>query len=79
MSTAVALPAQTPARPAAPAAAPRHGLGFFLFLLVNAALFVRPAEVVPALVGWNIYEVLILACLAASAQRLPARPCGALA
>jgi O-antigen ligase len=67
MSTAVALPPQAPARPADPAAArPRHALGFLLFLVVNAALFVRPAEVVPALVGWNIYEFLILACLAAS-------------
>ena len=84
MSTAIALPAQAPAGAAAPAAvAPRHGVGFFLFLLVNAALFVRPAEIVPDLVGWNIYEALILACLAASfpavleqfrAKSLEARP-----
>jgi hypothetical protein len=41
-------------------------MGFFLFLLVNATLFLRPAELVPELLGWNIYLVLILACLAAS-------------
>ena len=37
-----------------------------LFLLVNASLFMRPAEIVPSLEGLPIYEVLILACLAAS-------------
>ena len=26
-------------------------------------LFVRPAEIVPALLGWEIYQVCILACL----------------
>jgi O-antigen ligase len=66
MNSAVALQ-PAPVRPAArAAAAPPHAAGFFLFLLVNAALFVRPAEIVPALVGWNIYEFLILACLALS-------------
>lgn len=34
-----------------------------LFLLVNATLFIRPAEVVPALEGLPIYNVLITACL----------------
>ncbi len=38
-------------------------LGFVLFLIVNAVLFVRPAEIVPALLGWEIYLVVILACL----------------
>jgi O-antigen ligase len=68
MSTAVAVPQQAPAltTPAAVRAATRHGFGFFLFLLVNAALFVRAGEIVPALVGWNVYEFLILACLAVS-------------
>jgi O-antigen ligase len=68
MNSAVALQ-PSPTRPApltAAIAAPRHGAGFFLFLLVNAALFVRPAEIVPALVGLPIYEFLILACLALS-------------
>ncbi len=43
-----------------------YALGFFLFLLVNAALFVRPADVVPALVGLEIYQWVILSCLAVS-------------
>jgi hypothetical protein len=38
-------------------------MSFFLFLLVNATLFIRPAEVVPAVQGWRIYEALIIACL----------------
>lgn len=49
-----------------PSCAPRpapYGLGFFLFLVVNAVLFVRPAEIIPALLGWEIYVVVILACL----------------
>ena len=67
MSTAVAFPSSPSVRPVAGArAAAPNAIGFLLFLLVNAALFVRPAEIVPALVGWNIYEYLILACLAAS-------------
>lgn len=36
----------------------------FLFILVNATLFIRPAEIVPDLYGWPIYNYLILACLA---------------
>jgi O-antigen ligase len=47
-------------------AAPGYGLGFVLFLVVNATLFVRPAEIVPALLGLEIYLVLILACFAVS-------------
>ncbi|MCI0455473.1 MAG: O-antigen ligase family protein [Gemmataceae bacterium] len=41
-------------------------MSFVLFLLVNAALFIRPAEIVPALLGWRIYEVLIIACFVAA-------------
>ena len=37
-------------------------MAFILFLLVNAALFIRPAEIVPALLGWEIYFYLIVAC-----------------
>ena len=47
-------------------APPDNGLGFGLFLLVNAVLFVRPADVVPALMGIEIYQYLILLCLAVS-------------
>ncbi len=42
-------------------------MAYFLFLLVNATLFIRPAEVVPALLGWEIYFYVILACLLAAA------------
>jgi hypothetical protein len=47
----------------ATAAPPRAATGFGLFLLVNAALFLRPAEIVPGLVGLEIYLFLIVACL----------------
>lgn len=39
---------------------------FVLFLLVNATLFVRPGEIVPALAAVPIYECLILGCLLTS-------------
>ncbi len=39
---------------------------FALFVLVNAMLYIRPAEFHPALLGLPVYEVCILACLAAS-------------
>jgi hypothetical protein len=45
-------------------------LGFVLFLLVNAALFLRPAELVEDLKTAPIYEVLIVACLAAALPRV---------
>ncbi len=38
-------------------------MDFLLFLLLNAVLFVRPAEIVPALLGMPIYEGVIIACL----------------
>lgn len=41
-------------------------MSFALFLVVNAMLFVRPAEFHPALFGMPAYEVCILACLAFS-------------
>jgi hypothetical protein len=43
---------------------------FYLFILLNAVLFVRPAEIVPEWEGAPIYEVVILACLAVSAAPL---------
>ena len=39
---------------------------FALFVLVNAMLYIRPAELHPALLGLPVYEVCILACLVAS-------------
>jgi hypothetical protein len=41
-------------------------VGYFLFLLVNLVLFVRPAEIVPSLAQARIYELVILACFASS-------------
>ncbi len=45
---------------------PTYSFGFSLFLLVNAVLFIRPAEIVSDLVGLPIYEVVILVCLVVS-------------
>jgi O-antigen ligase len=39
---------------------------FFLFCLLNAVLFLRPAELVPSLMGLPIYECVILMSMAAS-------------
>jgi O-antigen ligase len=41
----------------------RFSWGFRLFLLVNALLFIRPAEIGPAFAGWPIYEVAIILCV----------------
>ena len=41
-------------------------MGFFLFILVNASLFIRPIDLFPALLGIPIYEGLILSCLLVS-------------
>src|SRR5438132_14241537 len=41
-------------------------VGFALFLLVNATLFLRPADGFPSFAALPIYLVVILACLAAS-------------
>ncbi|MBV8384762.1 MAG: hypothetical protein JOZ63_19410 [Planctomycetaceae bacterium] len=41
-------------------------MSFFLFILVNATLFIRPADLVPALAAAPIYLILIVPCLAVS-------------
>jgi hypothetical protein len=38
-------------------------MSYVLFLLVNAVLFLRPAEIFPEVRGISFYEYLILACL----------------
>ncbi len=43
------------------------GLGFFLFILLNASLFIRPVDLIESLAGWPIYNVLIVSSLAVSA------------
>src|SRR5437660_7221212 len=41
-------------------------MGLILFLLVNTSLFIRPAEVFGMEAFENVYQILILACLAVS-------------
>jgi O-antigen ligase len=43
---------------------------FGLFVLVSGVLILRPADVFPSLLGLPIYEVCILACIAAAAPAL---------
>lgn len=71
MSSAVLTPdfatwnsTRTLARPAVSVDIPRTSpLAFFLFQLVNATVFLRPAEIVPELLGLPIYEALIFSCM----------------
>jgi hypothetical protein len=55
--------------PTLPQVAPAGGrcpIGYGLFILLNAVLFVRPAELVPDWEGLPIYQCIIIACLIAS-------------
>jgi len=73
MTIAAAVPT-TPARPelargrAVEPATSR--LAYFVFILVNVMLFVRPTELIPALAGWPFYEWLIEACMLLSLPSL---------
>jgi O-antigen ligase len=58
-------------------------MDFFLFLLVNGALFIRPAEIVPGLESLELYRLLIIPALLVAfpavleqfrIERLAARP-----
>ncbi len=42
------------------------GLGFFLFVLLNAVLFIRPVELMPWLGELPIYNAILVCCLAVS-------------
>jgi hypothetical protein len=44
--------------------------GWRLFIALNAALFLRPEELVPAVAGWSIYQWLMLACLCTAAPQI---------
>ena len=55
-----------PASVSQPAAAGSGGLDFALVLVLNAVLFIRPAEIIPALANMPIYNWVILTCLAVS-------------
>jgi O-antigen ligase len=58
-----------PGRPTAPplardgATPMAHRVAYGLFILVNATLFIRPAEIAPQIESLPSYEVLIIACL----------------
>ena len=45
-------------------------MDFFFFLLVNAALFIRPGELIPATEGWPIYNVVIVMNLLVAAPAI---------
>src|SRR5262249_5764722 len=45
-------------------------MAFGLFLLVNAALFIRPGEIVPGLEQVSLYLYLVLGCLVVSYPRV---------
>src|SRR5687767_8359351 len=55
-------PGGSPPRPARA----EYGLGFFLFLIVNAALFIRPNDIFDELMGFEFYRYILLVCLAVS-------------
>jgi O-antigen ligase len=40
--------------------------GFFLFVLVNAVVFIRPTELIPALQNWPVYSALLFLTLVVS-------------
>ncbi len=44
----------------------RHGWGFTLLLAVVATLFLRPADIIPSLEDWPVYQFLIVSCLVVS-------------
>ncbi|MCC7339198.1 MAG: O-antigen ligase family protein [Pirellulaceae bacterium] len=46
----------------------RHGWGFLLLLGTVATLFLRPADLVPALEAWPVYQFLIFCCLLVAAR-----------
>ena len=45
-------------------------MGFFLFILANAMLFIRPSELVPELGDVELYRYVIAACLLVSMPRV---------
>ena len=48
----------------------RSSVLFFLFILVNAAIFIRPAEITPELATVPIYLILILLCFVLALPKL---------
>ena len=52
-------------------------LDFFFFLLVNATLFIRPAEVIPDLATVPVYQIVILAALLVTVPKVTSQLTGA--
>ncbi len=48
----------------------RHGWGFLLLLMLVATLFVRPADLIPALDAWPVYQFLIVCCFVVAARTM---------
>ena len=48
----------------------RHGWGYALLVLVTAAMFVRPGELIAQIAGYPIYQILIIACLFIASRTL---------
>ncbi len=46
----------------------RHGWGFLLLLGTVATLFLRPADLIPTLEDWPLYQFAIVSCLLVSAR-----------
>src|SRR3954466_12605742 len=64
MSIAASIPAVNSTLSVRARRSHSDGAAFKVFLLINAALFLRPGEIVPGLEGLPIYQVLNLACIA---------------
>src|SRR5690349_13518930 len=43
---------------------------FFVFVVITGLLFLRPAEIVPSVAGWPLYEVAMIVGLILNADRL---------
>lgn len=69
MATAAVPNRDTAFRVCAPSDDP-HGWGLVLLLAAVAVLFLRPAELLPALADWPIYQFLIVCCLVVSARAI---------
>jgi len=54
-------------------------VGFGLFLMVTAVLFIRPTDFIPALEAVPLYEILIITCTAASFDKIVDQLSGGLA
>lgn len=55
-----------PFAPAESRAGGQHPIAYALLILLNATLFIRPGEIIPATQNWPIYLWLIIGCAAAA-------------